>query len=536
MARTVFTFAFLIFSFSSSPVDTDLAGMWKGFNDVPTGLGALELTFGRQGTEWKAVCKFPELDGENTFPIRDLTVNGTDVSFRIEVEAESRQMRFNGKLAGDKLEGTYEMFRAGDRVYAGEWSVKRAQPEMSGVSVPSRAAQPDNGMNQRPLSEEGNRKSAVELPASTGPFIVGRTTFYWKDRARPETLSGDSNDRRELMVTLWYPARKVSGLAPAVYFPSYKLIAGQAPSPLPASRKAHAFERAPLARARRTFPVILFSHGLGENTARYSAQLEDLASHGYVVAAIDHTYDNQGTVFPDGRVARYSDKWEWAFDAEGVERERFVRAQLRVMVEDVSFVANQLSRLSGEPSSAFKGALDLGDLGFFGHSLGGAIAPMVCQTDKRFKACLNQDGLLLGQALILDPAGGKLERPFMFLGHNERVSEETLRLMALTRAEYEEHDRARRRRAYRILDTIPSESYAISVNGAAHSSFTDRPLLEANTTARYEDRVRALQIIQDYTRAFFDQYLLAKNPRLLTDTTAGYPEVAVDHFGSGVRR
>src|SRR5918911_572506 len=98
MGRTIFTVAFLIFSFNTSSVGTDLAGTWQGFNDVPTGLGALELTFSRQGTEWKAMCKFPELDGENSFPIRDLTVSDTDVSFRIEVEAESRQMRFSGKL------------------------------------------------------------------------------------------------------------------------------------------------------------------------------------------------------------------------------------------------------------------------------------------------------------------------------------------------------------------------------------------------------------------------------------------------------
>ena len=161
---------------------------------------------------------------------------------------------------------------------------------------------------------------------------------------------------------------------------------------------------------------------------------------------------------------------------------------------------------------------------------------MVCQTDKRFKACLNQDGLLLGQVLILDPAGGNLERPFMFIGHSEGVSAETLRLMALTRAEYEEHDRARRRRAYRVLDTITSESYVIAVNGAAHSSFTDQPLLEANTAIRYKDRARTLQAIRDYTRAFLINTCWQRIRDCLRIRTADYPEVTVDHFGSGVRR
>jgi len=33
-----------------------------------------------------------------------------------------------------------------------------------------------------------------------------------------------------------------------------------------------------------------------------TALAEDLASHGYVVAGIDHTYESHATAFPDGRV------------------------------------------------------------------------------------------------------------------------------------------------------------------------------------------------------------------------------------------
>src|SRR5262249_9173890 len=43
------------------------------------------------------------------------------------------------------------------------------------------------------------------------------------------------------------------------------------------------------------------SHGGGELRETYTAQLEDLASHGYAVAAITHTYDSALAIFPDGR-------------------------------------------------------------------------------------------------------------------------------------------------------------------------------------------------------------------------------------------
>ena len=523
MCKSIFAIVFSLLTFGPLTMRGQVTGTWKGFYEAPTGLGAMELTFNREASGWKAVCKFPEIDGENTFPILDLNVSETDLSFVVTVE--SRQMRFRGKPTGDKIEGTYEMFRDGKSSYVGDWSVKRTPT--AALTVARTAVGPSSS----PATLPEQTKGLAELPSPTGPFAIGRTTFYWVDSARPETLTADPNDKRELMVTLWYPAQKLKGLAPAAYFPHYELIAS-AFARLPSSRQAHAFERAPLVRGAQRFPVILFSHGLGENTVRYSAQLEELASYGFVVVAIDHSYANQGVVFPDGRVVRFNNRWEWAFSSTGPDQERFIRGQLRVMVEDVFFVVDQLNKLNDSPSGMFSGKLDLSRLSFFGHSLGGAIAPLVCQTDRRFKACLNQDGSPTGQVLILDPSDGELERPFMSFRHNDRVTEETLQLMALTRAEYESRDRIWRRHAYQLLDTMPTESYVVSIGGAEHASFTDNPALAANTVSAYRSRARTLQVIREYTRAFFSRYLLNENSRLLDGPSSQYPEVTIDRFGA----
>ena len=52
------------------------------------------------------------------------------------------------------------------------------------------------------------------------------------------------------------------------------------------------------------YPTILFSHGWNGFAAQNSAQMVELASHGYVVLGIQHTYGAIVTVFPDGRVAK----------------------------------------------------------------------------------------------------------------------------------------------------------------------------------------------------------------------------------------
>jgi len=44
------------------------------------------------------------------------------------------------------------------------------------------------------------------LPAPTGPLRTGRMTFHWVDSARQELETSASDDKRELMVHLFYPA------------------------------------------------------------------------------------------------------------------------------------------------------------------------------------------------------------------------------------------------------------------------------------------------------------------------------------------
>ncbi|HKZ28317.1 MAG TPA: hypothetical protein VJ482_01605 [Acidimicrobiia bacterium] len=65
--------------------------------------------------------------------------------------------------------------------------------------------------------------------------------------------------------------------------------------------RTHSYPDAPLSDAEERYPVIVYSHGwTGFRTVNVD-QSEALASHGYVVVSIDHTYGSIVTVFPDGR-------------------------------------------------------------------------------------------------------------------------------------------------------------------------------------------------------------------------------------------
>ena len=49
-------------------------------------------------------------------------------------------------------------------------------------------------------------QTEVTFPAPTGPHQAGRMSLHWKDVARDELETKSADDKRELMVHLFYPA------------------------------------------------------------------------------------------------------------------------------------------------------------------------------------------------------------------------------------------------------------------------------------------------------------------------------------------
>jgi predicted dienelactone hydrolase len=78
-------------------------------------------------------------------------------------------------------------------------------------------------------------------------------------------------------------------------------ITGMPPDMLSTVRTNAAVDATP-ARIPRGHPLAVLSPGFTNSRSTLTALAEDLASHGYVVAGIDHTYESHATAFPDGRV------------------------------------------------------------------------------------------------------------------------------------------------------------------------------------------------------------------------------------------
>jgi predicted dienelactone hydrolase len=270
------------------------------------------------------------------------------------------------------------------------------------------------------------------LPAPTGSFSVGRVTYHWIDSARHEPLASSSFAYRELMVDIWYPAESTPAHPPASYLPDLPAAAqllgesglrtafGAAYTQTINGRLyTHAQEQAPFASGLKRRPVLIFSHGLGVLKTSYTALLEDLASHGYVVAAIAHTYDSSLVAFPDGRLIRFEQEKRVANSGSEQAGIEYGNARLRVWATDIRFVIDQLTRYDreGDFRAPFAGHLDLARIGALGHSDGGRAAALACQTDDRVRACLDMDGVADNLPFYRDVLGNTMNQPFLLFLH-----------------------------------------------------------------------------------------------------------------------
>jgi len=103
------------------------------------------------------------------------------------------------------------------------------------------------------------------LPEPTGPHKVGSEIFRWTDDQRPETLTANTSDHRQVIAQAWYPSDASKG--PAVpYFEAQGHLPGAIggmPSFMFSSFGAvatHATAGTPISTAQKTWPVLLFSN------------------------------------------------------------------------------------------------------------------------------------------------------------------------------------------------------------------------------------------------------------------------------------
>jgi dienelactone hydrolase len=341
------------------------------------------------------------------------------------------------------------------------------------------------------------------LPEPTRPYEAGEDVLHLVDHSRLDPWVPSAGPR-QLMVSMFYPARQGTG-RPAPYmtageaqgFVDLRVPPGSGVTPADMEGvQTFAFTGAKAAPGR--FPLVVLSPGLENPRATLTSLATELASHGYVVALVGHTYEDSGETFPDGTT---SPCLFCSQDGPNVGTPPEVTAG---RAKDVSFVLDQLTR--GHVWSLAH-LIDKDDIGMAGHSIGGASAAEAMLADPRILAGVDMDGTFFPPV----PAAGIGHRPFLMLAHPlDGPSGGEDPTWTQTWADLDGYKRW------------------LTLAGANHASFTDIPILAQEIGIPLPGSLgglRGSEITRAYVTAFFDKTLKGRREPLLDDPSAAYPEV-----------
>ncbi|MFF2080011.1 alpha/beta hydrolase family protein [Kitasatospora sp. NPDC058162] len=376
-------------------------------------------------------------------------------------------------------------------------SVAAAAPALAAPATPAAATASATGATTAPNAVH------VELPRPTGPYAVGQEVLHLVDQNRPDPWVPSAGPR-QLMVTMYYPAHAGTG-SPAPYMTAAAarmLLDGKLPGntlPTEDVTNTRTWSATDAQPKGGHYPLVVLSPGFTMPRASLTSLAEDLGSRGYVVALVDHTYENTGTTFPDGQTLpcvvcgtlKTPEAWQ------GLDESR---------AKDVSFVIDQLT-VRPHPAWRYARMIDRDRIGMAGHSAGGASAVPALVTDDRIKAGADLDGSMD----YLVPESGIGGKPFLMMGHPLPGGDEDTSWI----------------KSWPRLD---GWKQWLTVDGSDHGSFTDFPLFfEALGMPQGPDTTlsgqRAVQLTRQYVGAFFDLQLKGIDQPLLDGPTAANPEV-----------
>ncbi len=375
----------------------------------------------------------------------------------------------------------------------------------------------------------------------SGKFEIGTLVYHLTDTTRKEIFSNESNRKREMMIQIWYPAKKNIQEKPAAYIEdaeNFTLALAKLfeyPQFLFTHLKyvkSNAIHSAEISNNEVKFPLLIYHTGINGCRQLNTFQIQELVSQGYVVAAID----NPGAValvqFPNGifikglTIEKIMPLIHQSIEdlpeppkLNGIEMKDGV---IPYFAKDISFVINYLEKINENDSQKILTQhIDTAKIGVFGVSLGGIVVAEAALKDNRIKACL-----IMEAPMSKDVMKYGLKTPTMIMTRDA----ETMRIERKKSGGWTEKDILQHQFSMKnIYNRLPSEGYFIQIPKMFHVDFTDLPLwfpygkYFGITGGLKTDE--AHQIINSFSVSFFDKELKGKGSEFLKNPLEIYPEV-----------
>ena len=382
------------------------------------------------------------------------------------------------------------------------------------------------------------------LPERSGPYVVGTSEMYVLTDME-EVITKDPSDRRELLYKTWYPSeadindREEERYVDQGSRAGFAMKYGLKPSMLNYLDyvKTDVFPEIPVAEGN--FPVLIFSHGYGSKATGYYALLAELASQGYIVINMNHTYESLGMTAPDGSVRYFDYQFQQEISQGGMDvmqplidafkndvpydkRHAIVQKAVTQFYEadserrwsdDIIYTIDLLEEWNQD--GLLQGKLDLSSIGVIGHSNGGGSAGMVPLLDTRVKAAANLDGITWGN--LIDTV---YQIPFLYMSADWPAEHEDIN-------------------SHVYINKSTDYFYECKLLKSGHPNFMDIPFMipvpaVAGTGAI--DPYVGMEIVNKTVTTFFDRHLKGLNDADVRGVGDQYELLAMTiHLGDSIK-
>ncbi|NXK16891.1 PAFA2 acetylhydrolase, partial [Arenaria interpres] len=315
---------------------------------------------------------------------------------------------------------------------------------------------------------------SLSLPQGKGPHRVGCT----------DVMVGHT--RQGLFFRLFYPCLPRAGAERPLWIPRYEYCGGLADFAGHSRRWCAPLLNVTIGSCRvpvswngafkpcgSRYPLIIFSHGLGAFRTLYSSVCSELASWGFVVAALEHRdHSASATYFCPAEAG--AEEWipyqrvpqgqkEFYFRNKQVHQraEECVRA-LRLF-EDINSGKSVPNVLHQDfDLSALKDSIDLTKVAVMGHSFGGVTAVLALVKEPSFRCAVALDAWMFPLENALYP---EVPKPVLFINTEKFQTPESVAKM-------------------KRLSSRNSQTKIITILGSVHQSQTDFTFLTGKLLSR----------------------------------------------------
>lgn len=212
-----------------------------------------------------------------------------------------------------------------------------------------------------------------QMPTPTGSYAVETAVYTYTDENRTNPFANTA-ENRQVTAEFWYP-------------------------------KA----------ADKTFPLVLFSHGAFGVRASNTSTYIELASHGYVVCALDHPYHSFFSKSNEGSITLVSmDFMQEVMDSNKTnvytpESEyALFQKWMGLRAGDLSFVLDTILKNVGTDMDSVYQLIDGNRIGVMGHSMGGAASVLMGRLYPSIGAVVNIDGPYFSE-IVYNPSTDDFE-------------------------------------------------------------------------------------------------------------------------------